>query len=503
MENKFEAKPVTDQKTYLIINKQLVPLNQDVVRLGRHLDNDIVLHENAISRFHAEIHYKNGKYIIYDQKSTTGTYVNNQRIDHCVLNSGDLISLADLRFMFVNNDPGYLSQTRGVTQTLPASPQKRQNGEDHQTILVIDDEPNLLIGVAALLKRQGYVVIIAGNGADGLELARNTKPDLILSDIMMPPPNGFEVKRLLGLEPELSTIPFIFLSAKASAEDRILGIREGADDYITKPFHPEELLARISTVFRRVEAEQARGREEMKILAAQEMEKLRREIMQNIHHEFRTPLVNVMMPLELAVTNKFSNPEEQLHFIKMALSNLEHLDSLVTDIIMLTSLDQSTINTIRQPIDPQIHIIKPLEKRFQSYKNKNLELVLDVQIEPTILLPRKEFTHSLLHLADNAFKFSQPNGRVVIKVHSTVEGGVVVEVKDEGIGIPKELQIKVFERFYQISQGDNRNYDGLGVGLTITKAISEALGGGLEFLEVETGCHVRMTIPGESQGKTL
>jgi two-component system, sensor histidine kinase and response regulator len=503
MENKLKEKSGTEQKAYLIINKQLVPLNQDVVRLGRHLDNDIVLHENAISRFHAEIHYKNGKYIIYDQKSTTGTCVNNQRIEHCVLNSGDLISLADLRFMFVNNDPGYLNQTRGVTQTLSADLQKRQNGEDHQTILVIDDEPNLLVGVAALLKRQGYVVIIAGNGADGLELARNTKPDLILSDIMMPPPNGFEVKRLLGMEPDLSTIPFIFLSAKVSAEDRILGIREGADDYITKPFHPEELLARIKTVFRRVETEQTRGREEMKVLAAQEMEKLRREIMQNIHHEFRTPLVNVMMPLELAVTNKFSNPEEQLHFIKMALSNLEHLDSLVTDIVLLTSLDQSTINTIRQPIDPQIHIIKPLEKRLQSYKSKNLDLVLDVQIEPPILLPRKEFTHSLLHLADNAFKFSRSNGRVDIKVHSTAEGGVIVEVKDEGIGIPKELQTKVFERFYQISQGDSRNYDGLGVGLTITKAISEILGGSLEFLEVESGCYVRMTIPGESQRKTL
>jgi signal transduction histidine kinase len=123
-----------------------------------------------------------------------------------------------------------------------------------------------------------------------------------------------------------------------------------------------------------------------------------------------------------------------------------------------------------------------------------------VKLEPPVSLPRKEFTHSVLHLADNAFKFSKQNGRVGINVRSTMDGGVVVDIKDEGIGIPKELQDKVFERFYQVSQGDSRNYDGLGVGLTITKAITETLGGHIEFLETEAGCHVRMTIPGETQG---
>lgn len=500
MVNELENKPAMEQKVYLIINKQIVPLGQNIVRIGRHLDNDIVLHEDAISRFHAEIRYEDGKYVLYDQNSTTGTYVNNQRIEHCVLNSGDTISLAELRMMFVNNDPGYLSQNQRVTQTLKDSSIKKQTGKNQQTILVIDDEPNLLIGVAALLKHHGYDVIIAGNGAEGLELARNTRPDLILSDIMMPPPNGFEVKRMLGMEPELATIPFIFLSAKTGAEDRVRGIREGADDYISKPFLPEELLERIKTVFRRVEAEQARGREDMKMLAAQEMEKLRREITQNIHHEFRTPLVNVMMPLELAVTNKFDDPQEQLHFIKMALSNLEYLDSLVTDIVLLTSLDRESLNTIRLPIDPEIHIIKPVKKRLEKYKSKNINLILDIQIQEEILLPRKEFTHALLHLADNAFKFSPPDGRVEIQIHSIPRGGVIVNVIDGGIGISKELQTRVFERFYQISQGDSRNYDGLGVGLTIVKAIVESLGGSIGFLDTDSGCHVRMAIPGEAQG---
>lgn len=498
MQNETQGKSVSEQNVFLIINKQIVSVNQDVVRLGRHLENDVVLHEDSVSRFHAEIRYENGAYTLYDQKSTAGTFVNNQRITQCVLNSGDVISLAGLSIMFVNNNLRYMSRTSGVTQQLSEESQEKQNGK--HTILVIDDEPNLLIGMAALLKGRGYTVLVAGNGNEGLGIARSSKPDLILSDVMMPPPDGFEVRRLLGLDPDLSTIPFIFLSARTGTEDRISGIREGADDYITKPFNPDELIARIETVFRRVKTEQKRGYEEMKLLADQAMEKLRREVTQNFHHEFRTPLVNVIMPLELAVTDKFKDPDEQLHFIKMALSNLEYLDSLVTDMVILTSIDDENLNAIRQPINPDIHIIKPIKKRLEKYKRKNINLILKVQISPETYMPRKEFTQTLLHLADNAFKFSNPNGKVEMEVQATDGGGVAVSITDEGIGIPPELREKVFERFYQISQGDSRNYDGLGVGLTIVKAISEKLGGSVGFLDTDTGCHVFMTIPGNTSG---
>lgn len=503
MQNDPNDKPAAEPNVFLIINKQIVPLNQDVVKLGRHLDNDIVLHEDAISRFHAEVRLEDGRYVLYDQQSTSGTYVNNQRIEHCVLNSGDVVSLADLRMMFVNNNPRYMSRMRGATQALVDDTGGQPGGKSQHTILVIDDEPNLLIGVSALLKRHGYVVVMADNGNEGLELAHSAKPDLIVSDVMMPPPDGFEVRRQLAQDPTLATIPFIFLTAKANVEDRISGMREGADDYITKPFNPEELIARIETVFRRAETERKRGREEMEVRAEEEMEKFRREVTQNIHHELRTPLVNVMMPLELAITDKFKDPEEQLRFIKMAMSNLEYLDSLVTDIVILTSIDEGNLNTVRQPIDPENHIVKPIRKRLEKYKEKSLALLLDVRVGGDVRLPRKEFGQALLHLADNAFKFSPLGGQVEIHIHSQPPAspgqgdGIVVDVIDQGIGIIKELEEKVFERYYQVSQGDTRNYGGLGVGLTIARAIAESLGGGVAFIDTARGCHVRMSIPGE------
>jgi pSer/pThr/pTyr-binding forkhead associated (FHA) protein len=103
---------------FLIINKQIIPLTKPVITLGRQLENDIVFHEEFLSRFHAEIVYENEKYVLYDKDSTSGTFVNGKKIDRCVLNSGDLISLANIFVMFVNNSPKIAGKSLGTTQSL-------------------------------------------------------------------------------------------------------------------------------------------------------------------------------------------------------------------------------------------------------------------------------------------------------------------------------------------------------------------------------------------------
>jgi DNA-binding response OmpR family regulator len=165
------------------------------------------------------------------------------------------------------------------------------------TILIIDDEPALRLGLAAKIKRQGYEVFTACDGQDGLQKARECHPDLILSDVMMPPPNGFQLRRLMEQDPQLASIPFIFLTARTGVDDRVNGIRDGADDYITKPFVTEELLARMEAVLRRVRVEQARVRDEMKETARQDMEKLKQEILQNCQHKMQNTLKRIIMQL--------------------------------------------------------------------------------------------------------------------------------------------------------------------------------------------------------------
>jgi len=103
---------------FLIVNKQIIPLTKPVITFGRQLGNDIVFHEDFLSRSHAEIVHQDDKYILYDKESTSGTFVNGIKIDQCALNSGDLISLANILIMFVNNDSRIAGKTFGTTQTL-------------------------------------------------------------------------------------------------------------------------------------------------------------------------------------------------------------------------------------------------------------------------------------------------------------------------------------------------------------------------------------------------
>lgn len=103
---------------FLVVNRQVIPLFKEIVTLGRYLENDLVFHEDFLSRFHAEIILEEGQYVLYDKNSTGGTYVNGKKIDRCVLNSGDLISLVNIQIMFVNNNSTLMGKSTGMTQTL-------------------------------------------------------------------------------------------------------------------------------------------------------------------------------------------------------------------------------------------------------------------------------------------------------------------------------------------------------------------------------------------------
>ena len=119
--------------------------------------------------------------------------------------------------------------------------------ENQIRILVVDDEPHSLSTMATLLENEGFEVLVAGNGDEGIEHALLGEPDLILLDILMPGNDGFEICRRLKSMPETAHIPVIFLSAVAEARNKVRGFEVGGADYITKPFHEPEVLARIRT----------------------------------------------------------------------------------------------------------------------------------------------------------------------------------------------------------------------------------------------------------------
>jgi pSer/pThr/pTyr-binding forkhead associated (FHA) protein len=120
------------QGVFLVINKQVIPLEKTTTTFGRALGNDIVFHEEFLSRFHAEIVNENGTYVLHDKDSTSGTFVNGRKVDFCALNSGDLISLANIYIMFVDNSPKIAGKSMGTTQSLHQSEEIKKREKAHE-----------------------------------------------------------------------------------------------------------------------------------------------------------------------------------------------------------------------------------------------------------------------------------------------------------------------------------------------------------------------------------
>jgi signal transduction histidine kinase len=358
--------------------------------------------------------------------------------------------------------------------------------------LLIDDDPKLLFGLKALMTRKGYDALATTDGNEGIRLAKESHPDIIVCDVMMPPPNGFNLKRILASDPLTAAIPFIFLTARTVAADKIAGLEQGADDYVTKPFNTDELLLRIEAVLRRDEFGRQRGLHEMEDI----IEKMRHSISTRLGHEFRTPLTVILANLEMALGEKFAGRMEDLDwYLESSLESAQRISALVEDLILLGDIDNNALGCQRIPIDIDSAFLRPLREVLRRYEDKRLDVNLAIEDGVKLHASENEFSRAAVHLVDNACKFSPEKAKVWISLNWNGTGGCSLVVENEGSFIPLEFREKVFERYYQMEEGDTRAHPGLGIGLTIARAIAEACGGSVAILDSEFGCKARMIYP--------
>src|SRR5574341_752895 len=199
-------------------------------------------------------------------------------------------------------------------------------------ILLVDDHLSLLTSLKFRLESYGYRVLTADNGRSALEVMAKARPDLIVSDIMMPVMDGFDFFQAVRGDPRWLGVPFIFLSAKGAEGDVRYGKLLGAEEYIVKPFNPEDLRVAIVAKLRRARELQQHGQ--------QEMEALKKGLIGVMSHEFKTPLTYIKLATEmLSKYGRLLTPEEMEQAVHSIEQGERRLSGLIEDTLAVAAID--------------------------------------------------------------------------------------------------------------------------------------------------------------------
>lgn len=345
----------------------------------------------------------------------------------------------------------------------------------NKKILVVEDHDLLLLAIRDILEGEGYEVRTAIDGVDGLEQMQDFFPDLIIADISMPRMDGYRFFEEVHSHPEWVPIPFIFLTARAEREDRLRGKAMGAEDYIIKPFDPEELVVVVSSRIGRAQA--------IRAAAESEFEELKQQIVTVLSHELRTPLTSVYGYTELALEEAASLPAGDFQqFLGRIKKGADRLTRLVEDLMLVVRMDTGELDRefrllgpSKQNLAAMIDRIVEAQAPSAQRQGVNLHTVISDDI-PEVQVHEYFIADALSRLIDNAIKFSRNKGGDVTVSLAPNGDWVEISVQDKGVGIAEDQIPHLFRRFGQINRS-KMEQQGTGLGLVITKALVECMGG--------------------------
>jgi len=342
-------------------------------------------------------------------------------------------------------------------------------------ILVVEDDTAMAEGISDALELASYDIMLAANGQEGLKQIARRKPDLILSDIMMGGMDGYEFCEAVQANQAWVDIPFVFLTAKHRPEEIRRGKQLGVDDYLTKPFLPEDLLVVVQAKIERAKVRHT--------VAQSEVATLKNQLATMISHELRTPLTYIQGYLEMVTMDRDTLTEEDLVLCLNGIKvGSDRLGRLVQD--MLTWLTLRTEGAaqdyqLSSRADGQLPaLLHQVVSDFTETANaRGVKLVLEVPPSlPPVQVCRGQIVDVLLRLLDNAVKFSLAEGGVVKVAATETPEGVLVSVQDHGVGMPAHRLFHIFEPLCQVDRARHEQ-QGVGMGLAIARAYVELHGG--------------------------
>ncbi len=359
-------------------------------------------------------------------------------------------------------------------------------------VLVIEDEEYLCDNVAAILQFEGFELITATDGMQGIALARRHLPDLIICDIMMPGMDGYQVLQTLRGDPLTSTIPFIFLTAKTGREQLRQGMVLGADDYLTKPFQPEELIASVKARLER----QRRFEEETRVA----MQEIQLGISLALPPELDAPLNNVLGIAGRLIDRAAELTPQEIEAASVSiLEATHHLHREIENYLLFAQLeilrfDPARVILLRKnTLQTPGAVIESTARRVAAQQHREADLSLETHDVP-VQVTQDNLRKIVEELLDNALKFSPPG--MPVRVYTRTEaGGYVLHVEDRGPGIPPEVMERLHAPTgFRARLASLRQHPGLG--LVVVQHLVDAHGGRLAIASTAGGgTYVQVALP--------
>jgi len=336
-------------------------------------------------------------------------------------------------------------------------------------VLVVDDVDRNLKSIGSILADERYEVLFATSGREALDQIAIRVPDLVLLDLMMPGMDGLEVCQRLKINPLTMDIPVIFLTAAHEMELAVKALEQGAVDFVTKPFHAPELLARVRT-----QVELKHTRDELHKIIAE-----KNELMGAVAHDLKNPLgalrFSALMlrdPVPPSVHRELveglvESCDAMLAFIQERLERSARESQAGALKIGPVALDNVLARIVQQNI-PAAHA-----------KQSSIELDAD-GAPPAVLADYYALCQVLDNLVSNALKFSPPGSRVTLSAERPAgEADVVLSVSDEGPGLTDEDRSHLFEPYRRLSAKPTAGESSTGLGLSIARRLMERMGGSI------------------------
>jgi signal transduction histidine kinase len=368
---------------------------------------------------------------------------------------------------------------------------------DAPSILYIEDNADNQRLVRRIMEARGYRVLLAKDGPEGITMAREACPSLILVDINIPGLDGYETTTRLRVMDHLRAIPIVALTADSQAGARERSLVAGCDGYITKPIDARNLPEQLSEFMAGKREALPHGAEapllreyshklvtrleqQVRELTAanaelQELDQLKSQFLATLSHELRTPLTSILGYLDLFERGTLGPLNEtQSHAINVIVRNAHTLTRQLNNLLYLQEVRSSQLK--RVPVAVYDMVLR-LTADLQPVA-RDAGLAMQASLQPTLafLGDAMGLEQAVRNLIDNAIKFT-PRGGYIRVTLTDDPSRIILRVEDSGIGIPAEAQEKIFVPFYQVDASLARPYPGAGLGLAIVKHVVEAHGG--------------------------